>query len=172
MKGDQDIAWCGDISYIRTWEGWLYLATVIDLGSRRVIGYSMAEHMRTEIVENALKMAVATRGVSKMPNVIFHSDKGSQYTGEDFAKTSTSLGVIRSTGAVATCFDNAVAESFFATLKKELIYRTVFMTRAAARQRIFEWIEGWYNSRRLHSTLGYVSPIEWELQQQESTKAA
>ena len=143
VKHDVDIAWCGDISYIRTWEGWLYLATVIDLGSRRVIGYAMAEHMRTELVENALKMAVNTRGVSRMPNVIFHSDKGGQYTGDDFAKAAESLGVVRSTGAVATCFDNAVAESFFATLKKELIYRVVFLTRKAARQTIFEWIEGW-----------------------------
>jgi putative transposase len=157
-----DIAWCGDISYIRTWEGWLYLATVIDLGSRRVIGYAMADHMRTELIEDALAMAVGTRGETKMNNVIFHSDKGSQYTSADFANTCTALGVLRSVGRKATCYDNAVAESFFATLKKELVYRRVFTTRTTARREIFEWIEGWYNGRRLHSTLGYLSPLAWE----------
>ena len=113
LKPTTDLAWCGDISYIRTWEGWLYLATVIDLGSRRVIGYAMAGHMRTELIEEALKMAVKTRGVNKMPNVVFHGDKGSQCTSDDFANTATSLGVTRSVGRKATCFDNAVAESFF-----------------------------------------------------------
>ena len=167
-----DLAWCGDISYIRTWAGWLYLATVIDLGSRRVIGYAMADHMRAELIENALKMAVKARGLNKMPNVVFHSDKGSQYTSDDFAKTATSLGIIRSTGRKATCFDNAVAESFFATLKKELVYRRTFTTRAQARTEIFDYIEGWYNSRRLHSTLGYLTPIAWEQRQTHSAKAA
>jgi transposase InsO family protein len=164
VKPKPDIAWCGDISYIRTWEGWLYLATVIDLGSRRVIGYAMADHMRTELIEDALKMAVKTRGLNRMDNVIFHSDKGSQYTSADFAKTCALLGILRSVGRKATCYDNAVAESFFATLKKELVYRRIFMTRAQGRRQIFEWIEGWYNTRRLHSTLGYLSPIAWEQQ--------
>lgn len=169
VKNDFDIAWCGDISYIRTWEGWLFLATVIDLGSRRVIGYAMADHMRTELIEDALKMAVKTRGKNKMNNVIFHSDKGSQYTSADFAKTATTLGVIRSVGRKATCFDNAVAESFFATLKKEMVYRTKFTTRKQARTVIFNYIEGWYNTARLHSTIGYMSPVEWERTQQNST---
>lgn len=172
VKPATDVAWCGDISYIRTWEGWLYLATVIDLGSRRVVGYSMADHMRTELIENALKMAVTTRGLNKMPGVIFHHDNGSQYTSEDFATTTTLLGVTRSVGRVATCFDNAVAESFFATLKKELVYRRTFTTRAQARRDIFEWIEGWYNSRRLHSTLGYLTPVKWEQRQTQSAQAA
>jgi putative transposase len=164
IKPQTDIAWCGDITYIRTWEGWLFLATVIDLGSRRVIGYAMADHMRTELIENALKMAVATRGVEKMDNVIFHSDKGSQYTSGDFARTCAALGVLRSVGRRATCFDNAVAESFFATLKKELVYRRSFTTREGARSQIFDWLEGWYNPSRLHSTLGYLSPLAWEQQ--------
>jgi len=172
VKPQADIAWCGDISYIRTWEGWLYLATVIDLGSRRVIGYAMADHMRTELIEDALKMAIKTRGMNKMAGVVFHSDKGSQYTSDDFAKTCVLLGILRSIGRKATCFDNAVAESFFATLKKELVYRRTFMTRADARQQIFEWIEGWYNARRLHSTLGYLTPLAWEQRQTHVTKAA
>jgi putative transposase len=169
IKPKPDIAWCGDISYIRTWEGWLFLATVIDLGSRRVIGYAMADHMRTELIEDALKIAVKTRGKPKMNNVVFHSDKGSQYTSADFEKTSTSLGIIRSVGRKATCFDNAVAESFFATLKKEMVYRTKFATRKQARTEIFNYIEGWYNTSRLHSTIGYMSPVEWERTQQKST---
>lgn len=172
VKDDVDIAWCGDISYIRTWEGWLFLATVIDLGSRRVIGYAMADHMRTDLIEKALKMAVKTRGKSKMDNVVFHSDKGSQYTSDDFAKTCVVLGILRSVGRKATCFDNAVAESFFATLKKELVYRRVFMTLADARCQIFGWIEGWYNVRRLHSTLGYLTPLAWEQRQIQLAKAA
>jgi len=171
-KAEPDIAWCGDIFYIRTWEGWLFLATVIDLGSRRVIGYAMADHMRTELIEDALKMAVKTRGKHKMAGVIFHSDKGSQYTSGDFAKTCTMPGMLRSVGRRATCFDNAVAESFFATLKKELVYRNKFTTRSDARRQIFEWIEGWYNGRRLHSTLGYLTPLAWEQRQTQSAKAA
>lgn len=166
-----DISWCGDISYIRTWEGWLYLATVIDLGSRRVIGYAMANRMETSLVEDALKMAVNTRGGTKMPSVPFHSDRGSQYTSRDFAKTAKQLGVLRSVGRVATCFDNAVAESFFASLKKELVYRRTFTTRAQARAEIFAWIEGWYNSRRLHSTLGYLSPMQWEENKRQAKSA-
>jgi len=168
-KAGPDIAWCGDISYIRTWQGWLYLATVIDLGSRRVIGYAMADHMRTELIQDALKMAVKTRCKDKMNGVVFHSDKGSQYTSDDFAKTCIALGILRSVGRKATCFDNAVAESFFATLKKELVYRRTFTTRADARRQIFEWMEGWYNERRLHSTLAYMSPVQWERAQAEST---
>lgn len=168
-KPDRDIAWCGDISYIRTHEGWLYLATVIDLGSRRVIGYAMADHMRTELVEDALRMAVKTRGRTKMNNIVFHTDKGSQYTSEDFAKTAETLGIIRSVGRTGICFDNAVAESFFASLKKELVYRKTFKTREQARKEIFNYIETWFNSRRLHSTLGYMSPIAWEQAQTAST---
>lgn len=171
-KPTTDIAWCGDISYIRTWEGWLYLATVIDLGSRRVIGYAMADHMRTELIEDAIEMAVKTRGLNKMPKVPFHTDQGRQYTSADFAKKCTQLGILRSVGRVATCFDNAVAESFFATLKKELVYRRTFRTRAQARAEIFEWIEGWYNTRRLHSTLGYLTPLAWEQRQTHSAQAA
>jgi len=171
-KEAADLAWCGDISYIRTWEGWLYLATVIDLGSRRVIGYAMADHMRTELIEDAIAMAVKTRGRIKMPKVPFHSDRGSQYQSDDFAKKCKELGLLRSVGRVATCYDNAVAESFFATLKKELVYRRTFRTRAQARTEIFAWIEGWYNTRRLHSTLGYLTPIAWEQQRNIQLQSA
>jgi putative transposase len=172
QKETTDLAWCGDISYIRTWEGWLFLATVIDLGSRRVIGYAMADHMRTELIEDAIAMAVKTRGQIKMSKVPFHTDRGSQYQSTDFAETCEALGIKRSVGRVATCFDNAVAESFFATLKKELVSRRTFRTRAQARTEIFAWIEGWYNARRLHSTLGYLTPIAWEQQRSARLQSA
>lgn len=162
VKPAPDLGWCGDITYIRTGEGWLYLSTVLDLGSRRLLGYSMADNMRTKLIQDALKAAVKTRGVAKMHGVIFHSDRGSQYTSADFKETCNTLGVERSVGRTGVCWDNAVAESFFATLKKELVHRTTFATRAEARRAIFNWIECWYNNQRLHSTLNYKSPIEWE----------
>jgi transposase InsO family protein len=162
VKPAPDLAWCGDITYVRTGEGWLYLATVLDLGSRRLLGYSMADNIRTELIEKAIRAAVKTRGKPKMDNVIFHSDRGSQYTSGDFKKTCITLGVVRSVGRKATCYDNAVAESFFASLKKEFVHRRKFATRAEARVAIFEWIERWYNNKRLHSTLGYKTPVDWE----------
>lgn len=157
-----DQAWCGDITYLRTGQGWLFLATVIDLFSRRVIGWSLASHMRTSLVADALNMAVATRGGS-VQGVIFHSDRGSQYTSEDFAELCTSHAVTQSMGATGVCWDNAVAESFFGTLKRELIHRRAWPTRTDCRRAIVRWIEGWYNPYRLHSTLNYTSPIETEL---------
>jgi len=163
-KPAPDIAWCGDITYIPTDEGWLYLATVIDLGSRRVLGISMEDHMRTSLVQAALRSAVGTRGTEIMDEAIFHSDRGSQYTSADFEATCTVLGITRSVGRTGVCWDNACAESFFATLKKELVSRRKFATREQARIAIFGYIETWYNNRRLHSTLGYKSPIEWEQQ--------
>lgn len=168
-KQSQDHSWCGDISYIHTGEGWLYLATVIDLGSKRVIGFSMADHMRTELIETALRGALGTRGIASMDGTIFHSDRGSQYMSEDFANLCEQFGITRSVGRSGICWDNAAAESFFATLKKELVYRTKFATREQARLAIFNYIEGWYNTVRLHSTIGYMSPVNWEQAQTEST---
>jgi len=156
-----DTAWCGDITYIRTWEGWLYLATVIDLASRKVVGWSLADHMRTELVEDALTMAFANR--SPAEGVIFHSDRGCQYTSKDFADLARQNGVVLSVGMKGECWDNAVAESFFATIKRELIDTRAWPTRAGLHRAVFEYIEGWYNTRRLHSTLGYLSPAQYEM---------
>ena len=156
-----DVTWCGDISYIRTWEGFLYLSFVEDLASRRILGMSMAAHMRAGLVGDALSEAVGTRG-GNVTGVVFHSDRGTQYTSTQFAELCNRHGVSQSVGRTGVCWDNAPAESFLATLKKELVHRRVFKTRAEARLAIRHWIEAWYNRRRLHSRLGYQSPIEWE----------
>jgi transposase InsO family protein len=156
-----DQLWAGDISYIRTQEGFLYLAVVEDLASRRIVGLSMASHMRTELVSDALREAVGNRG-GDVDGVVFHSDRGSQYTSGDYGILCASLGITQSVGRTGQCWDNAPVESFFATLKKELVYRTTFATRAEARIAIRHWIESWYNLRRRSSVIGYQSPIEWE----------
>lgn len=156
-----DMTWAGDITYLRTGEGWLFLATVIDLFSRRVIGWSVAEHMRTELVADALNMAVATRG-GDVDGVVFHSDRGSQYTSRDFGELCDQLGVTQSMGATGVCWDNAAAEAFFGTLKRELANRRRWDTRADARRDLIRWIEGWFNTRRLHSSIDYNAPIEFE----------
>jgi transposase InsO family protein len=156
-----DTLWCGDITYLRTGEGWLFLATVIDLFSRRVIGWSAAAHMRTDLVADALKMAVATRG-GAVNGVVFHSDRGSQYTSAAFGELCDQLGVTQSMGATGVCWDNAAAESFFGTLKRELAHRRRWATRADARRDLMRWIEGWFNTRRLHSSLNYNSPLDIE----------
>lgn len=156
-----DRAWCGDITFIPTGEGWLYLATVIDLFSRRVIGWSMAAHLRTELVCSALTMAAATRG-GQVAGVVFHSDRGSQYTSKEYQALCAQLGVKQSMGATGICWDNAAAEAMFASLKKELVHRYYWPQRRDARHAIMAWLEGWYNSRRLHSTIGYRSPVEAE----------
>lgn len=156
-----DVTWCGDITYLRTGEGWLFLATVIDLYSRRVIGWAVAEHLRTGLVADALRMAVATRG-GHVADVTFHSDKGCQYTSGEFGRLCGQLGVVQSMGATGVCWDNAAAESFFGTLKRELVYRRRWATRSDARRDLIRWIEGWFNPRRLHSTINYNSPVEFE----------
>jgi putative transposase len=156
-----DVTWCGDITYLRTGEGWLYLATVIDLFSRRVIGWSLAEHLRTTLVADALETAVATRG-GHVDGVIFHSDRGCQYTSGEYGELCDRLGVVQSMGATGVCWDNAAAESFFGSLKRELAHRQRWATRAEARRAVIRWIEGWFNSRRLHSSLNYSTPIETE----------
>jgi transposase InsO family protein len=158
--GRPDVAWCGDITYIRTGEGWLYLASVLDLGSRRLLGYSMACHMRAELVTRALDMAVAARG-GEVEDVIFHGDRGSQYLSGEYRTRLADLGMRQSVGRTGVCWDNSVAEAFWSSLKRELVHRRRFVTRADARRAIFAWIN-WYNRARLHSTLGYLAPIEWE----------
>ena len=155
-----DTRWCGDITYINTWEGWLYLATVIDLASRRVVGWAVADHLRTDLVDAALADALNRRRPGD--GLIFHSDRGCQYTSAQHARLARQHGVRLSVGRRGQCWDNAVAESFFATIKTELIHRQAWPTRDTARQAIFEYIEGWYNTRRRHSSLGYQSPAAWE----------
>jgi putative transposase len=155
-----DRRYAGDITYIPTWQGWAYLATVIDLSSRRVVGWALADHMRASLVEDALSMAFAQRRPAG--GLIFHSDRGAQYTGKDYAALAAANGVVLSVGRKGECWDNAVAESFFATIKRELISDRAWPTRAGLHRAVFDYIEGWYNTRRLHSSLGYLSPAEYE----------
>ena len=152
--------WLSDITYIRTWEGWLYLAIVLDAYSRKVVGWALADHMRTELVTAALQMALMNR--QPAPGLVCHSDRGSQYTSTGYRDLLDEHGLRHSVGQPGTCWDNAVAESFFATLKNELIYLHVWPTRQSARTAIFGFIEGWYNRFRLHSTLCYASPDLYE----------
>ncbi len=152
---------CGDITYIPTGEGWLYMADVLDIGSRRIIGYALCDHMRSELVEQALDMAVATRG-GDVAGMVFHHDRGAQYMGRDFRALCLKHKVPQSVGRIGSSQDNAVAESFWASLKRELVSRYRFATRAEARRAIIAWVNH-YNAVRLHSTLGNVPPLEWEL---------
>jgi len=157
-----DTLWVGDATYIPTDEGWLYLATVIDACSRRLLGWSMTDHLRTELCLDALEAAVATRGGKyHVDGVIFHSDHGCQYTADSFRDTCVELGVTQSMGSVGDSYDNAMAESFFASLKRELVDDEHFATRTEARAAVFEWLI-WYNTDRLHSALEYQPPVEYE----------
>lgn len=161
----------GDITYIRTWEGWLYLATVLDCFSKKVVGYAMADHMRTELVADALRMAA--RNCEFAPGVtIFHSDRGVQYLSTEFAELTVELQILRSVGRTGICYDNAWAESFNATLKNERVYRTQYPTRNHARTDITRYIELRYNQIRLHSAIGYRTPNEVESDWFEQKKAA
>jgi putative transposase len=159
-----DRVWCADIKQIKTGEGWLYLAAVQDLFSRRIVGWAMQAHMRSELVVDALEMAVGRRRPAH--GTIHHSDHGGQYIGLSFGQAAHDAGIAQSMGAVGSCFDNAVAETFFATLTKELLLHNApkggWATRAELRSAIFEFIEGFYNPTRLHSTLGMRSPVEYE----------
>jgi putative transposase len=155
-------AYVGDITYIHTQEGWLYLAVVIDLYSRQVIGWSMAEHMRAKLVNDALLMAIWQRKPAK--GLLWHSDRGSQYASESHRKLLKQHGIRQSMSRKGNCWDNAVSESFFHTLKTELIHHQTYTTRAEARQAVFEYIEIFYNRERLHSANGYLSPVDYELQ--------
>jgi transposase InsO family protein len=159
--------WCGDITYIATWEGWLYLATVIDIASRRVVGFALADHLRTELIASALSNAVAARDPE--PGVIFHSDRGCQYTSAAYAALADECEVTLSVGRTGQCWDNALAESFFSSLKGELIDTRAWPTRAGARRAVVEYI-GWYNGTRLHSSLGYQSPADYENNHHENVR--
>ncbi|EON21979.1 integrase catalytic subunit [Nocardioides sp. CF8] len=169
--GVLNAVWIGDITYLRTWEGWLYLATVIDAHSRRVIGWAIADHMRTDLVEGALKMAIALRG-ERPDKVIFHADRGTQYASDQITRFAAQNGITRSMGRTGVCWDNAMAESFFATLKTEFYYRRVWPTKAGASKAVGAWIEDRYNRRRRHSALGQISPVRFELQHCNDTAAA
>ena len=160
-----DQLWVADITYVPTWAGFLYLAVVVDAFSRRVVGWSMASHLRTELVLEALNMALWQR---RPDAVVHHSDQGCQYTSYAFGKRCREMGVRPSMGSVGDCYDNAMAESFFATLECELIERSTFRTHADARMAIFEYIEGWYNPHRRHSRLGYRSPVNFERSYQQA----
>lgn len=148
----------GDITYIRTWQGWLYLATIIDCFNREVIGYAMADHMRTELVTDALDMAA--RNHTLEPRCIMHTDRGTQYTSADYAAALKKHDLRASLGRTGICWDNALAESFFASLKKERVHHMVYPTRKTATQDIARYIELFYNRRRIHSALGYRTPHE------------
>ena len=151
--------WVADITYIPTWAGFLYLAVVLDVWSRKVVGWAMANHLRTELVLDAFNMAAEQR---RPTNVIHHSDQGCQYTSVAFGKRCRELGVRPSMGSVGDCYDNALCESFFATLECELIDRFTFHTKRQARLAVFRWIEAWYNPHRRHSSIGRISPLNFE----------
>ena len=152
--------WTADITYVPTWTGFLYLAVVLDVFSRRIVGWAMADHLRTELVLSALEMALWNR--HPVPGVIHHSDHGCQYTSLAFGQRCQEAGVVPSRGIRGDCFDNAITESFFATLECELLQRQTFRTQTQARTALFGYIEGFYNPHRRHSALGYRSPAEHE----------
>jgi putative transposase len=155
-----DRLWVADVTYVRTWEGWLYLAFVLDTYSRKVVGWSMANHLRTELVLDAVNIAIYTRRPS--PGLIHHSDRGSQYTSVEFGSRLKETGLLPSMGSVADAYDNSMAESFVSTLKRELLHRHSWPNRQIAKTAVFEYVEGFYNTRRRHSALGYLSPSEYE----------
>lgn len=153
-------AWVADITYLKTWEGWIYLAAIQDLYSRRIVGWSMADHMRAELVIDALKMAVHRRKPDA--GLIHHSDQGSQFVSLAFGQEARKAKIARSMVQVGSAYDNAVAETFFATLKKELIHRQSWPKKQELRSEVFEFIEGFYNRKRKHSYLGWLSPADFE----------
>ena len=153
--------WVADISYLRTWEGWLYIAVVVDCYSRRVVGWSIADHLRADLVVDALEMAVARR--RPKPGLVHHSDQGSQYVSLALGQRCRRAGIELSMGSRGCAYDNAVCEAFFKTLKSELLDRRSWPTKAEARHAVFDFIETFYNRRRRHSTLGYLSPAEYEM---------
>ena len=160
IVSERNKAWVGDITYIHTQEGWLYLAVVIDLFSRAIVGWAMGSRITAELVDKALRMAVKRRNPVK--GLIFHSDKGTQYCSNLFRNTVSSFGIIQSMSGKGNCYDNAVAESFFHTLKVEQIHPFRFCTRRSAEMCIFEYIEMFYNRKRMHSFANYMAPLEYE----------
>lgn len=162
--------WCGDVTYVKTWDGWAYMATVIDLHSRALIGWAIDDHMKTSLITDALDMALARRRPAK--GVIFHSDRGTQYTSREFARYCKKHHIRRSLGRTGICYDNAVSESFFATYKKELIHTQPWPDIDRLRTATADWINNYYNTIRRHSTLEYLTPTEYELGYRHITELA
>ena len=161
--------WVADITYVPTWAGFLYLAIVLDVWSRKVVGWAMADHLRTELAVDALIMASQRR--QPAAGLVHHTDRGCQYTAAAYQAILVTQGIVCSMSRAGECLDNAMAESFFATLKAECVEMRSWPTRAAARQAIFEWIEVWYNRQRRHSALGYLSPVAFEERQGDDVAA-
>jgi putative transposase len=155
-----DQVWFADITYVPTWEGWLYVALVVDAWSRRIVGWSMREGLEAELVVDALGMAATTRRPGA--GAIHHSDRGAQYASTIFGRTLTESGLVASMGRRGSALDNAACASAIASFKTEFVHRRSFRSRNQAREQIFRWIEGWYNARRRHSSLGYLSPTDFE----------
>ena len=170
LPAEPNVLWLADITYLRTWEGWLYLAAVQDAHSRRIVGWSMADHMRHELVVDALQMALHRR--RPQHGLIHHSDAGSQYVSLGFGQAARDAGIAISMGSKGDAYDNAVAESFFATLKKELVHRRSWPTKRELGSAVFEYIEAFYNRERRHSTLGMLSPAQYELLSEQLVYAA
>ena len=165
-----DKVWVADITYVATGEGFLYLAFILDVHSRRVVGWAMEDHLRTEIVVDALRMAVWRR--KPAPGLVHHSDQGAQYTSLSFGERLKEVGITPSMGRTGTALDNAMAESFVSTLKAEMVSNLESPTRQAARTAIFDYLETFYNTRRLHSALGYRSPADFEEDRMEEARVA
>jgi len=163
-----DQLWVADITYVPTWVGFVYLAVVLDVWSRKIVGWAMADHMQTELVLEALNSALAQR---QPQQVVHHSDHGCQYTSYAFGQRCQQMNVVSSMGTVGDAYDNAMAESFFATLERELLSRSRFKTHAEAKTALFAWLEGWYNPHRRHSSLGRISPIAFERRHAERKAA-
>lgn len=161
-QGEIDRVWISDVTYLRTGEGWLYLCLVTDAHSRRVLGYSMSTVQNSELIESALRRACLLRQNHTPDGVVFHADRGVQYTSEDTYKVCRTLGISQSVGRTGICFDNAMAESVFSKLKTEFYHRRSWPTRAEARTAVADWIEQVYNRRRLHSAIGMLPPVEYE----------
>jgi transposase InsO family protein len=165
-----DTRWTADITYLWTGQGWLYLAVILDLFSRRIVGWAMDQTIDRTLVLSALDMAIVGREPGS--DLLCHSDRGSQYASGDYQRRLQEVGIVCSMSRRGNCWDNAPTESFFATLKKEMVYRTRFDTREQARGAIFRWIEVWYNRKRRHSTLGYLSPEAFERKHQQQQAQA
>ena len=170
VASEPDRLWVADITYLPTWQGFLYLAVILDAFSRRVVGWAMADHLRAELVVDALEMALWNRRPAS--GLVHHSDHGCQYTSLAFARRCRRAGIAVSMGSVGDCYDNALAESFFATLECELVARSRWRRHAEARMAVFDYLEGFYNPRRRHSALAYLSPAEYERRHRRRTTAA